>query len=234
MPVYQLPEELIFPPPEEAESNGLLAVGGDLSIKRLLLAYRMGIFPWYTDDDTILWWSPDPRLILELSGLKVSKSLKRTIRRGVYTVTMDKVFGQVIQKCATAKRNQDPGTWLVTDMITAYTRLHMAGFAHSVEVWKGEQLAGGLYGVAMGRSFFGESMFSEKRDTSKVALVYLVSALKGWGFDFIDCQITTAHLLNLGAMEIPRSEFLKRLQRTAELEALRGRWSLPENLELLI
>jgi len=234
MPVYQLPEDLIFPSPELAEPEGLLAVGGDLSVKRLLLAYSMGIFPWYSEGDPILWWSPNPRLVLELSRLKVSKSLTRVIKKGAFTVTMDQGFNSVLNECSTAKRQRDEGTWIVGDMIAAYNLMHRAGFAHSVETWDEGKLAGGLYGVSIGKVFFGESMFSQKRDASKVSLVYLVSALKSWGFDFIDCQVTTSHLLRLGAHEISRSEFLRRLGRALKGETRCGRWKLPKDLELLI
>ena len=234
MPVYQLPEDLIFPLPEEAMPDGLLAVGGDLSVQRLLLAYSMGIFPWYSEGDPILWWSPDPRLVMDLSGLKVSKSLKRVIKKETFKVTMDKDFNSVINQCSAAERRGDEGTWIVGDMIAAYNTLHMAGFAHSVETWEDGKLAGGLYGVSIGRAFFGESMFSEKSDASKVAMVYLVSALKSWGSDFIDCQVTTSHLVRLGAHEIPRSEFLRRLSKVLKSKSRCGKWELPEDLELLI
>lgn len=234
MPVYQLPDQLIFPAPEKADPSGLLAVGGDLSLKRLLLAYSMGIFPWYSEGDPILWWSPDPRFVLEASGLKVSKSLKRVIKKGIYAVTMDKAFEKVIRNCAAAKRKDDPGTWIVDDMQAAYLMLHKAGFAHSVEVWAGKELAGGLYGVSLGKAFFGESMFSFKRDASKTALVYLISSLKSWGFDLIDCQVKTDHLVRFGAKEVPRPEFCMRLSKALRSETRRGKWSLPENPVLLI
>lgn len=233
MPVYKLPDALIFPSPEKAEPGGLLAVGGDLSVQRLLLAYSAGIFPWYSEDDPILWWSPDPRLILEPSDLKISKSLKRVIKKGIFTVTMDQAFERIIKKCATVKRKDERGTWIVDDMIAAYIRLHTAGFAHSVETWQGRRLVGGLYGVSLGRTFFGESMFSEKTDASKVALVYLVAALNSWGIDLIDCQVTSQHLFRLGAREIPRHEFLQRLKKALRYKTLRGRWLLPENLNVI-
>jgi len=232
MTVYQLPEQLVFPSPEDAAPEGLLAVGGDLSPKRLLLAYQMGVFPWYSEEDPILWWSPDPRLILEPENLKVSKSLKRIITKKEFSVTLDREFEAVIHKCATAKR-KDEGTWIVKEMIDAYIELHYQGFAHSVEVWEGEALAGGLYGVSIGKAFFGESMFSERSNASKVALVYLVSTLKTWGFSCIDCQMKTEHLVSMGAHEIPRHDFLKILKKSVEGKTRIGKWALPENLELL-
>ena len=213
MPVYQLPEQLIFPDPEEAEPEGLLAVGGDLSPERLLLAYSMGIFPWYADEDPILWWSPDPRLILEPESLKISKSLKRIICKKQFSITMDHDFKTVINKCATTKRKED-GTWIVNDMINAYIELHHKGFAHSVEVWEKEKLVGGLYGVSIGKIFFGESMFSKTNNASKIALVYLVKTLSEWGFSCIDCQIKTEHLISMGAREISRHDFLNLLKKT--------------------
>jgi len=233
MPVYQLPDEPLFPSPDEAEPGGLLAVGGDLSLIRLLRAYAMGIFPWYSDEDPILWWSPDPRLILEPSKLKVSKSLRRVVKKGQFSVTFDRVFDRVIGKCATARRRGGEGTWIVDDMIRAYTELHRAGFAHSVESWDGTELAGGLYGVSIGKAFFGESMFTQAKDASKVALVYLADMLAAWQFDFIDCQITTDHLLRMGAHEIPRTAFLQRLARAVTHRTRRGRWTLPEDHEPL-
>ena len=232
MPVYQLPEQLIFPDPEEAELEGLLAVGGDLSPERLLLAYSMGIFPWYADEDPILWWSPDPRLILEPESLKISKSLKRIISKKQFSITMDHDFKTVISRCATAKRKED-GSWIVDDMINAYIELHHKGFAHSVEVWEKEKLVGGLYGVSIGKIFFGESMFSEINNASKIALVYLVKTLSEWGFSSIDCQIKTDHLISMGAREISRHDFLNQLKKTAKEKTRVGKWSLPESLELL-
>jgi len=230
MPVYQLPEKLIFPPPEQAAPEGLLAVGGDLSPQRLLLAYTMGIFPWYSDEDPILWWSPDPRLILEPANLKVSKSLKRALNKKPFSITMDQAFETVIKKCAKAKRKDD-GTWIVKEMIAAYIELHHKGFAHSVEAWEGEKLVGGLYGVSIGNAFFGESMFSETANASKIALVYLVSLLNNWGFSCIDCQVKTEHLVSMGAREIPRHQFLKILKKSVQEKTRVGKWTLPKTLK---
>lgn len=232
MPVYQLPKELAFPAPDEAEPSGLLAVGCDLSTRRLLLAYCMGIFPWYCQGEPILWWSPDPRLILEPSHIKISRSLRRVLKKGVFQITMDRDFASVIQGCAAVARRGEPGTWIVDDMISAYTRLHAAGFAHSVEAWHEGKLAGGLYGVSIGGAFFGESMFSLASDASKAALAWLAAALREWGMGLIDCQVTTEHLLSMGAREIPRAEFLERLAQALQAETRTGCWSLPEGLQV--
>lgn len=213
MPVFRLTRELIFPPPELSEPEGLLAVGGDLSVERLVLAYSMGIFPWYSEGHPILWWSPDPRLVLFPDELKVSRSLRQTMKKNLYTVTMDTAFEDVIEKCAEVHRADDGGTWITEEMKEAYIELHRAGHAHSVESWRGDELSGGLYGVALGGAFFGESMFALSPDASKVALVHLVEKLKAWGFDIIDCQVTTQFFKRIGAREIPRSEFIKRLAK---------------------
>ena len=213
MSVYRLTPKLVFPPPDLADDDGLLAVGGDLSVDRLVLAYSMGIFPWYSDGDPILWWSPDPRLVLFPEELKVSRSLRQTIGKGVYRVTTDAAFEEVIRNCATIRRKGGEGTWITGDMIEAYVRLHQAGYAHSVESWDGGKLAGGLYGVMMGRAFFGESMFAKKTDASKVAFAVYTEAWARKGIEIIDCQVTTAHMKRFGAREIPRAEFLRRLQK---------------------
>jgi leucyl/phenylalanyl-tRNA---protein transferase len=216
VPVFRLTDAIIFPPPELAEDDGLLAVGGNLSTDRLVLAYSMGIFPWYSDGDPILWWSPDPRLILIPEELKISRSLRQTIKKGVYNITIDRAFEQVIRECSAINRKHEDGTWITDEMIEAYVRLHKAGYAHSVEAWAGEygeELAGGLYGVVLGRAFFGESMFARKSDASKVAFALLAGQLAEKGFELIDCQVTTAHLKRFGAREVPRSEFLERLKK---------------------
>ncbi len=208
MPVYRLSDELVFPHPSLADPEGLLAVGGDLSPERLLLAYANGIFPWYSDSDPILWWSPDPRLVLFPAELKISRSLMRTLKKQVFKVTVDGAFGKVIRACARTREE----TWLTAEMIEAYETLHELGFAHSVETFCEDRLVGGLYGVALGRAFFGESMFSVMSDASKVALVCLVQHLSERGFELIDCQMPTEHLKRLGAREIPRKEFLALLR----------------------
>ena len=209
MPVYLLPEAIVFPSPHLARRDGLLAVGGDLSMDRLLEAYRQGIFPWYQDGEPILWWSPDPRLLLYPEKLHISKSLRKVIRKSIFSITYDTNFDGVIAGCADMRAPKQQGTWIVNDMIQAYMHLHEAGYAHSVEAWQDGELVGGLYGVSLGGAFFGESMFSRVSNVSKVALVTLVQRLSRWGFDFLDCQITTAHLLQFGACEVPRPQFLK-------------------------
>lgn len=229
MPVFQLTEKLVFPPPELAEEDGLLAVGGDLSVERLLLAYRMGIFPWYSADYPILWWSPSPRLILEPDRFKISKRLGRTIRKGVFQVTVDRNFREVITACARVSRRHEPGTWITPDMVEAYTRLHELGYAHSVECRHEGKLAGGLYGLALGTVFFGESMFSRISNSSKVALAALVRQLEKWDFALIDCQVRTEHLLRLGAREIPRAEFHRRLAANVNRQTRRGKWDFEED-----
>lgn len=224
MPVFALSGEIVFPPPECAEPDGLLAVGGDLSAKRLLLAYSMGIFPWYSEGQPILWWSPDPRLVLLPEELKVSRSLGRTLRKQVFTVTFDRAFRDVITSCARVHRRRQGGTWLTPEMVEAYCELFRMGFAHSVESWRGGSLAGGLYGVALGGAFFGESMFSLAPDASKVALAALAGTLKAEGFDIIDCQVSTRHLVSMGAREMPRGEFLAVLRRAVDRPWNPGRW----------
>jgi leucyl/phenylalanyl-tRNA--protein transferase len=224
MPVFRLSSNLTFPPPHLAITEGLLAIGGDLSVERLVQAYQQGIFPWYAEDDPILWWSPNPRLVLYPVELHVSRSLNRLIRRRRFTITLDRAFGTVIEACAGNRGPDHPGTWIVPEMITAYGRLHAAGLAHSVEVWEDASLVGGLYGVSLGGVFFGESMFTRVSNASKVALVGLVRMLQRAGFELVDCQVTTAHLMRFGAREIPRSRFLKELQQALQKPTLRGRW----------
>ncbi len=222
--IFRLTGDLIFPPPELADDNGLLCVGGDLSEKRLLLAYSMGIFPWYSEDYPVLWWSPDPRLVLFLRELKVTRSLRQVLKKNTYKITMDTAFPDVIRNCAVSKRKTDEGTWITADMTDAYVQLHSSGFAHSVESWYEGELAGGLYGVALGGAFFGESMFAKRSDASKVAFVTLVQHLIAWNFSFIDCQVTTRHLLNFGAREIPRSEFMQNLKQALTKPTKKGKW----------
>lgn len=197
-----------FPDPADAEKDpdGLLAVGGDLTPARLLNAYRRGIFPWFGEQDPILWWSPDPRMVLFPDRLKISRSLGKTLRRKKFTVSFDLAFSQVIQACA-APRKDEPGTWISDEMIQAYEQLHRHGVAHSAEAWDGEELVGGLYGIALGRVFFGESMFSRATDASKVAFASLVKRLQQSGYELIDCQVYTQHLESLGAELIPRRVF---------------------------
>lgn len=208
------PTFIEFPDPKFAlrEPDGLLAVGGDLSPLRLLSAYGQGIFPWYSDGQPILWWSPDPRCILYPRHLKVSRSLARTLKKDTFRFTLDQAFPDVIRQCA-APRSYTSDTWITREIQEAYLRLHRMGVAHSVEAWHGDELAGGLYGVAIGRVFFGESMFSRRSDASKAAFAFLVQCLIEWNYHVIDCQVRTPHLLNLGAQEIPRRDFLALLHR---------------------
>lgn len=213
MSITLLSDEIVFPSPYLAEKDGLLAVGGDLSQERLLKAYSMGIFPWYSEDSPILWWSPDPRLVLFPSELNVSRSLRQLIKKGIFSVTVNSAFEQVMRACAKVPRKGQSGTWITDEMITAYTGLHRAGYAHSVEAWHEGKLVGGLYGIIMGRIFFGESMFAKMSNASKVAFVTFVEQLKQKGVGLIDCQVKTEHLVSLGAREIPRKEFLKVLKK---------------------
>lgn len=217
MPCYQLDEDLWFPPVEAAEAYGLLAIGGDLSIERLLLAYSLGIFPWYNPGEPILWWSPDPRCVLFPAELHVSRSLKRLLRKKPFRVSVNESFPGVIYWCRRLRAGLDgSGTWITPEMKQAFIHLHELGFAHSVECWDGEELVGGIYGVCLGRCFFGESMFSRCENASKVALVHLVRLLERSGFELLDCQQTTSHLLSMGAREISRCDFLQHL-RVAEV-----------------
>jgi leucyl/phenylalanyl-tRNA--protein transferase len=214
----------------EREPDGLLAVGGDLSVARLVNAYRHGIFPWFGPGDPILWWSPDPRTILLPAEVRVSRSLKKTLKRGAFTVSLDRAFDQVIRACA-EPRPDSGGTWLVPEMIAAYRRLHRHGLAHSVEVWNQGALAGGLYGVAIGRVFFGESMFTRVTDASKFALVHLCRTLEDWGYGLIDCQVLTGHLLRMGAVQIPRARFVELLRHWCEPPGRQGSWDEHEDVE---
>ncbi len=230
MPVYLLSDDLIFPSPRLAPKEGLLAVGGDLSQERLLLAYRMGIFPWYSRYEPILWWSPDPRLVLYPGELRVSRSLQKTIKKGLFRVTLDQAFEAVITACAQSRTSADEGTWIVEEMIGAYCNLHESGFAHSVETWRDDELVGGLYGVSLGRCFFGESMFTHISNASKVAFVALVKYLQALNFNLIDCQVTTPHLLRFGAREIPRTRYLNELDKSLKPSTLKGQWSFAAHL----
>ena len=228
MPIFRLVEDIIFPPRDYADPSGLLAVGGDLSSERVLQAYRAGIFPWYSDDEPILWWSPDPRLVLNLDEFNLSRSLGKTLRRKVFNVTFDRVFDQVIAACATVPRDGQSGTWITAEMEQAYIDLHGLGYAHSVETWFDGQLVGGLYGVSLGKAFFGESMFHRKTDGSKVALATLVEKLQHWGFHFVDSQMTTDHMIRFGAKEIPRRIFLKQLSSALRHPTKRGKWRIED------
>lgn len=221
-----LPAEPVFPPLESAlkEPNGLLAAGGDLSPRRLVSAYAQGIFPWFSAGEPILWWSPDPRMVLFPDEIAISRSLAKTLRNRDYEVRLDTAFADVVSACATAPRNGQAGTWITAEMQAAYRRLHELGFAHSVETWIDGRLAGGLYGVAIGRAFYGESMFARVTDASKIALAHLGVQLRRLGFGIIDCQMETRHLASLGARPIPRREFRALLDRLVVEDVAPCRW----------
>lgn len=208
------PDSLRFPSHDRAlsEPEGLLAAGGDLSPERLLCAYAQGIFPWYQDGQPLLWWSPNPRTVLRPARLHVSRSMQKFMRKAGLAMTMDRSFAEVIRACAQPRAYTD-GTWITDEMQRAYCRLHQLGHAHSVEVWEGDELVGGLYGVALGKVFFGESMFSRRSNTSKAAFIFLVQHLAKWGYELIDCQMPTDHLFSLGAKSISRQAFIEQLQR---------------------
>ncbi len=222
MPIYRLGSDLLFPHPSMSDEDGLLAVGGDLSVERLLLAYENGIFPWY-DGQPILWWSPDPRSILYPQNLKVSKSMKKVLRKNLYHVTFDKCFRKVITLCGELRSGK---TWITNDMLESYCNLHKLGFAHSVETWCEDKLVGGLYGISLGRCFFGESMFSLMDNASKTALITLTVKLDQLGFHFVDCQVYSKHLESLGAVKVPREVFLNELAQGLKFKTLRGIWEV--------
>ena len=230
MPVYRLGDGLVFPPPDEAEPGGLLAVGGDLSPERLLLAYAQGIFPWYEEDLPILWHSPDPRMVLLPSALHLPRSLRKVVARAPFRLSLDRAFDAVIEACAERERPGQEGTWITRDMVGAYVRLHDLGYAHSVEAWHEDELVGGLYGVSLGGTFFGESMFAWRSDASKVAFVALVEQLVQWDFDLVDCQVHTEHLARFGAEDWPRERFLEALARSLEATTRRGAWCFDPDL----
>jgi leucyl/phenylalanyl-tRNA--protein transferase len=221
----------VFPPLQNAliEPNGLLAAGGDLSAGRLLAAYRRGIFPWFNEGDPILWWSPDPRMVLYPQALKVSRSLSKALKRTDYEIRVDSAFRAVVRASAEPRRGQH-GTWITRRMLEAYCALHALGFAHSVETWRDGELIGGLYGVALGRAFFGESMFTRATDASKIALVHLARQLERWRFGLIDCQMRTAHLASLGAVEISRAAFSCALEQLVHYPAEPGVWTFDRDL----
>lgn len=222
--ITPLGADYIFPNPKLASKAGLLAYGGDLSPNRLLTAYRKGIFPWYSEGDPILWWSPDPRLLLDPFSFKVSKSFRKILKKSPFEVRFDTNFQETLLGCAKTVRKNQQGTWLLPPMQEAYKTLHEMGFAHSVEVYEGGNLVGGLYGVCMGKAFFGESMFSRTSNASKVALKALSDVLAHRGYDFIDCQLKTEHLVGLGAVEVSRDTFLKKLHDTLQKPSDLGSW----------
>lgn len=231
MPIYQLSREPVFPDPHRASESGLLAIGGDLSVDRLQAAYRSGIFPWYSEGQPLLWWSPDPRMVVFLDELHVGRSLRKILRKNPYKITLDTAFVEVIAACSRANRPGQQGTWITPEMQRAYTELHRAGSAHSVEAWdeRGE-LVGGLYGVITGRCFAGESMFAHASDASKVAFVHLALQLRRWGVPLVDCQMHTPHLARFGGREIPRAQFLARLERLVHAPPPAQPWHLDPDL----
>lgn len=224
MPVYQLPDEPFFPNPEEASDEGLLAVGGDLSPQRLVAAYANGIFPWYNQDDPIMWWSPNPRMVLFPDKFKVAKSLRQTIKKQKFEFRIDTAFSEVIESCKTIPRKDEDGTWITEEMKQAYIYLHKLGLAHSFESWQNDRLVGGLYGISLGRTFFGESMFSKVSDASKIAFYNLCQFSIRHKLQFIDCQIPNSHLFSLGAEEISRSDFLNLLGEALKEKTMQGPW----------
>lgn len=224
MAIYQVSDDYIFPPVEMANRNGILAVGGDLSPKRLLHAYLQGIFPWYSEGEPIIWWSPDPRFVLFPPEIRISRSMRQVIKKNIYTITYDTAFARVIRECGRARKGQD-GTWITREMREAYTELHELGIAHSVEAWQDGKLAGGLYGVSLGRCFFGESMFTNSPNASKAAFIHLATCLRKLDFILIDCQVYTNHLMSLGAKSIARAEFLNYLDESLNSETLLGKWN---------
>lgn len=226
MTIYRLSKEIVFPPAEHAEPSGLLAIGGDLRPERLLLGYASGIFPWYSEGKPILWHSPDPRFVLESRAIHVGRSLEKQIRRGRYEIRLDTAFREVITRCGKAERPFQKGTWITRDMIEAYVRLHDLGFAHSAEAWQDGALVGGLYGVSLGTVYFGESMFADAPDASKVAFVTLVRRMLRWGIDLVDSQVHTEHLERFGAVHWPRERYLAEVEERVQRPTRRGRWTL--------
>ena len=226
--IFRIPSQHLFPDPSYADPSGLLGFGGDLEPERLMLAYRMGIFPWYSDGQPILWWSPDPRTVLETEHLHVPRSLGKRIRQRPYRITLDRAFHEVIAGCAAVPRPEQQGTWITDEMREAYLHLHALGYAHSVEAWEGDALVGGLYGVAVGRLYAGESMFALRPDASKIAFVHLVRQLQRWGYPLVDCQVHTMHLERFGAKEVSRATYLARCAELANQPGRLGPWSFDE------
>ncbi len=226
MPIYRLPAAPVFPDPREAEGDGLLAVGGDLGVERLLAAYSSGIFPWYGEGDPILWWSPPERALIIPGQEHIPARARRAFRHAAFEVRVDTAFAQVIERCAHIPRSGQPGTWITEAMMRAYTELHHAGFAHSIETWHQGELVGGLYGISLGAAFFGESMFSARDYASRAAFAVLCRLAQDWGFHFIDGQLPNANLMQLGAEVIPRQEYLVWLAAASSLPTRRGVWTL--------
>jgi leucyl/phenylalanyl-tRNA--protein transferase len=230
MPVFRLDDRLVFPPVHLAE-DGLLALGGDLRPERLILGYTKGIFPWYAENLPILWHSPDPRMVMTTRDLIVQRSLRKQIKRKPYRLAIDTAFGEVLRGCAASPRPGQTGTWLIPEMVEAYTRLHELGFAHSIEAWRDDELVGGLYAVSLGAAFFGESMFARAPDASKIAYTAIVRQLDAWQIGLIDCQVHTEHLERFGAYEVPRQDYLDMLSVALDEPTRRGRWAFELDLD---
>ena len=228
MPVFRIEQPIVFPDPEMADDSGLLGIGGDLVPERLLLAYKTGIFPWYSVGQPILWWSPNPRMALKIQDFHIPRSLAKTLRKEPYTITLDTAFLQVIDACAAVERPNQEGTWITSEMRSAYNALHEKGYAHSCEAWQDGVLVGGLYGLSVGRLFSGESMFAHAPDASKIAFVHLVRQLDAWGYPLIDCQLHTQHLARFGAKEIPRKDYLQTIATLIDLPGRIGAWAFDE------
>lgn len=226
MPIYMLTDELRFPPPEGASPEGIVAIGGDFRAERLLLGYAQGIFPWPSDGLPLLWFSPDPRFALEPARAHLARSLRKRMRRAPFEVRFDTAFGATIRACAKKPRPGQRGTWITEDLIRGYERLHRLGYAHSIEAWADDQLVGGLYGVALGKVFFGESMFADVADASKIAFATLLAHLVEWDFRIVDCQVHTEHLERFGASAWPRREFLASLRSAVSEEGPKGPWQV--------
>ncbi len=221
MTLHWLSQELVFPPVEYSNKDGMLAVGGDLSVERLVLAYQSGIFPWYNEGEPVIWWSPDPRFILYPKDIKLSRSMKKLMNKNIWRITFDQSFAQVIRNCQ-VKRDD---TWITNDIISSYCELHEQGYAHSVEVWQEDKLVGGLYGISLGRCFFGESMFSHVRNSSKAALITLAQKLAALDFHLIDCQVYTAHLESMGAQFISRKNFIQIINEGFDFNTIQKKWN---------
>ena len=224
MPIYMLTDELRFPPPEGASPEGIVAIGGDFRAERLLLGYAQGIFPWPSDGLPLLWFSPDPRFALEPARAHLGRSLRKRMRHEPYQVRFDSAFGETIRACARKPRPGQRGTWITEDLIRGYERMHRLGYAHSIEAWEGERLVGGLYGVGLGKVFFGESMFADAPDASKIAFATLLGHLVAWDFRIVDCQVHTEHLERFGASAWPRADFLKRLRSAVGDDGPKAPW----------
>lgn len=228
--MFQLGNDIVFPPVEYADEHGLLAYGGDLSPERLLLAYRQGIFPWYAQGQPILWWCPEPRMVIYPQALHISRSLRKSLKQNCFSVTLDTCFRDIMEACANSRIASGEGTWILPEMVEAYCNLHRAGFAHSVEVWHDGELAGGMYGVSLGRAFFGESMFSYQTNASKTAMAYLCAQLTRWDFGLLDCQVANPHLVRMGGVELSRGDFMAKLQKLRRFPARRGKWVLDSDI----